>query len=241
MEKSKFAYYADEILRSIAIWLMSAICLRYVIKPLYLIIILATAITMLITLLLRLYYAKKNISREKIRQIDEAMQELLIADRGKFLLSLASALGGRIMGDGVSAGHTIIYPYFCGKMSLEKLNEAYNLALDDKKRLLILCDDVSSEVTKNLPLFSEVPVSVLKKSESYAFLLKYSLVPKSKERPKKRTPFWKTILKKSKIKGYLTAAVILLISASFSPYAILCIIASAFNIAMSILCEAKGK
>lgn len=240
MEKSKTAIYIDEIMRAIAIWLLSAISLRYFIKELYLIILLATAITMLIILLLRAYYAKKNITKSKIKHIDDCFRELLAVNHGKLLDSLCTALNGTKLGNGVCTQHTYVYPYFCGKLQLENVNYAYNVALENEKKLLILCAETSREVDTYSEIFSETSVSILKKKETYAFLAKYNLLPSIKSRPKKKAKLLKAALKKSKIKGYLFAAFILILTAAFSPYALLCIVAASANITMSILCEIKG-
>ncbi|MCH5164738.1 MAG: hypothetical protein J1F36_06965 [Clostridiales bacterium] len=240
MEKSKLAIAADEILRAATIWLLSAICLRYLIKELYLIILIATSITMLATLLIRHYYSKKNMTAKNIKQTDDAMRELLVSDRSALLDKLSNALGGYVASNAVISQNTVIYPYFYGKLPLDKLNLAYNAALGNNKKLIILCAETSAEVEKNLDLFSDIPVAILRKNQAYAFLQKYGLLPETKVRPKKKLHFLKNALKKSKIKGYLSAALILLVTAAFSPYALLCIIAAAVNITMSILCEVKG-
>ncbi|MBE5731051.1 MAG: hypothetical protein E7350_03795 [Clostridiales bacterium] len=240
MEKSKLAIAVDELLRAAAIWLLAAICIRYSIKELYLIILLATAITMLATLLLRSYYGKKNVSKQRNRQIDEAMGELLVLHRGTLLDSLAKAVDGIVEQSAVVTKNTVIYPYFYGKLPLEALNQAYNLAFTKSKKLLVLCSEHSAEIEKNLHLFSGIPVAIANKKQTYELLEKYGIVPQIQQRPKKKIHLTKAALKKSKIKGYLTAALILLITASFSPYALLCIIFAAINITLSILCEVKG-
>lgn len=240
MEKSKLAIAADEILRAAALWLLSAICLRYAIKELYLIILIATAITMLATLLIRHYYSKKNLAAKNIKQTDDAMRELLVADRSELLDKLSNALSGYVDSSTVISQNTAIYPYFYGKLPLDKLNFAYNTARNNNKKLIILCSDTSAEVEKNLDLFSDIPVAILRKNQAYAFLQKYGLLPETKIRHRKKLHLLKNALKKSKIKGYLSAALILLITAAFSPYALLCIIAAAVNITMSIMCEIKG-
>lgn len=240
MEKSKLAIAVDELLRVVTIWLLAAICIRYAIKELFLVILLSTAITMLATLLLRGYYGKKNVSKKRIRQIDEAMNELLVLPRNTLLDSLAKAVDGIVEQSAVVTKNTIIYPYFYGRLPLETLNEVYNLALAKNKKLLVLCSEHSTEIDKNLHLFSGIPVAITYKKQTYEFLEKYSTVPQIQQRPKKKMNLVKAALKKSKIKGYLTAALVLLITASFSPYALLCIIFAAINITLSILCEVKG-
>lgn len=240
MEKSKLAVAIDEFIRAVAIWLLSAICIRYAIKELYAIILIATAITMLATLLIRYYYAKKNVSYEKIKKTDEAMRELIVADRKDLLLSLSEAVCGNMLEDAIETEHTIIYPYFYGRLPLDKLNYAYNLARSNDKKLLVLCESVSTEVEKNIDLFSDIPVSLLNKNKTYAFLEEHQLLPATKKRAKKKASIFKVMLKRSKIKGYLATALILLVTAAFSPYSLLCIIMAAFNITMSILCEVKG-
>lgn len=241
MEKTKFAYCADEMLRFVAIWFLSAICLRYVVQRLYLVIILATAVTLLLTLLIRALLRKKRETNERQRQLDAAMDELLTVDRHELLNSICSVVGGTILGQTVVHGKTLIYPCLLASLTTDKLNEGYNLAVKEKKRLLILTNTISREVEKNLALFSEIPVAVLNRGQSCALLNKYGLLPQCKERKRKRRSLIAIALQRSKLKGYLIAAVVLLVSATFSPYAILCIIAASFNIAMSILCEVKGK
>lgn len=240
MEKSKLAVAIDELIRAAAIWLLSAICIRYAIKELYVIILLATAITMLATLLIRYYYGKKNLTYEKIKKTDETMRELIVADRSNLLLSLSKAVGGSVLEDVIATKHTVIYPYFYGRLPLDKLSYAYNLARNNGKKLLVLCESTSPEVEKNIDLYSDIPVSILNKNKTYAFLENYKLLPETKKRVKKKASIFKIMLKRSKIKGYLAAALILLVTAAFSPYSLLCIIMAAFNITMSILCEVKG-
>ncbi len=241
MEKTKFAYYTDEIMRSVAIWLIGAISLRYVIRPLYLIIIVATAVTMLLTLLIRALLKKRNVSKEKLKKIDDCMRELMTLSPVALNAELAKAVDGEELGCTVSCKNTVIYPHFCGALSVERLNEGYNLALKEGKRLLVLTSEMSREAEKNLDLFSEIPVTVLKKEQSCEFLKRFNLLPKCKIRPKKKGHLLSAAFKRSKIKGYVSAAVVLMLTATFSPYAILCIIAASLNIAMSVVCEVKGK
>lgn len=240
MEKTKFAIGVDEVLRTVAIWLLSAVILRYFIKEIIVIVVLATVVTALITFLLHRYYAKKNLSLGKIRQMDDAMRELIVCDREALLSKLANSVGGNIDGEAIITSNVVIYPYFFGKLPIETLNQKYNAAKKKGKKLLILCNDVSQEVEKNASLFCDIPVKILRKRESYAFLDKYQALPETVKRPKKRTTFFKTALKKSKIKGYLACAILLLLTAAFSPYAILCVIAASINITLSILSYAKG-
>ncbi len=240
MEKSKLAIASDEIIRAVAIWLFSAIVIRYFIKELYLIILIATAVTMLLTLLIRTYYGKKNLSKERQIKTANTLRELMTMDNGKLLTDLANAVNGSIDSDAIVTLRTVIYPYFYGKFPLEKLNHAYNLALKENKKLLIVCTELSVEAEKNLELFSDIPVSVLTKNKTYNFLDKYGLLPEVKTRHKRKIRLLKSALKKTKIKGYLFTALVLLFTAAFSPYALLCIVAAAVNITMSILCEVKG-
>ncbi len=195
---------------------------------------------MLTVLLMRLYFKKKDMSKAKQKQIADCMRELMTADRSNLLEQLAMATNGFIQNDAIMSGNTCIYPYFFGKLSIEKLNIAYNLAIKNNKKLLVLCSETTVEIEKNIELFSETPISILSKDQAYSFLSKYGLLPEIKIRSKKRTHLLKAALRKSKIKGYLFTAIILLFTAAFSPYAILCIVAAAFNITMSILCEIKG-
>ncbi len=240
MEKTKLAIATDEIIRAVAIWLMSAIIIRYFIKELYLIILIATAITMLITMLIRIYYGKKNLTKEKQKRTNDVLRELMTISRDDLLLRLSEATGGNAVNDAVLTAGTVIYPYFYGKLPLEKLNHAYNLALTEHKKLLIICSEISTDVEKNVEMFSETPLAILTKNKAYEFLDKYKLLPEVKCRSKKKIKIFKAALRKTKIKGYLLTAIVLLFTAAFSPYAILCIIAAAVNITMSILCEVKG-
>ena len=239
MEKTKFAIAVDEIVRSVAIWLLSAIIIRYFIKQLYLIILIATAATVLITLLIRRYLAKKNLSGAKLKKCDDAMNELIVMDRTELIEKIAAATNGKVSSDAILADKTLIYPYFYGKLPLDKLNYAYNLAISLDTRLLILCADLSADAESHLDLFSDTPITVLRKNQTYEFLEKYDLVPTNKSRPKKKFSA-KKLFSRSKIKGYLLASLVLLITASFSPYGLLCIIFASFNIAMSIMCEVQG-
>ncbi len=240
MEKSKLAYFTDELLRSLAIWLLSAITLRYAIKELYVIILAATAITLLVTMLLRGYYRKKDITRKKLKHTDEVMRELMTADRTLLLEKIANAINGTVEQDCVTTNGAVVYPYFYGKFPLEKLNAVYNFALGKQKKLIVLCAEISADVDKNLELFDETKVAVLDKKKTYEFLKKQNILPTCKKRAKRKNSFVRSALKKSRIKGYLSAALILVFTASFSPYSVLCIIAAAVNITMSILCETIG-
>ncbi|MBR2967453.1 MAG: hypothetical protein IKC35_01585 [Clostridia bacterium] len=240
MEKTKFAIIIDEMLLTIAIWLLSAICIRYVFKQLYLIILLATIITIVVTIIIRRYKDRKNLSRYKVQRTNDVMDELTVMDSNELLALINRGVKGSIMDSYVIKGKNVIYPYFYGKLPLKNLSCAYNFALSQNKRLIILCDETNPEVDNKLHLFCKIDVAILRKNQTYQFLDKYFIIPEPQKRSKKKIPLYKTALAKSKIKGYLLTALVLLISASFSPYALVCIICASVNIALSILCEIKG-
>lgn len=240
MEKTKLARATDNIVRAVAIWLLSAIIIRYFIKELYILLSLATVITAVLTLIISKLTRKKKINAQKLKKSAEVMNELIVTDATDFALKLSFALGGENLGDAVVTQNTLFYPFFCGKLGLDKLNYAYNLALARKKKLIILCSATTSDVEKNLNLFSEIPVAVLTQNKTYDFLCEHNLVPEIKKRPKKKISLSRTAFSRSKIKGYLFTALVLLVTAAFSPYSLVCVVIAAFNIAMSIMCEATG-
>ena len=203
MEKTKFAVIIDEILLTLAIWLLSAICIRYTVKQLYLIILFATLITVVVMLIIRRYKDKKNLSRYKVKRTNDVMDELTVMDSEALLNLINKGLNGLITNGYVISGKTVIYPYFYGKLTLKNLNYAYNFALSLNKRLIILCNETSPEVDNKLHLFCKTDVAILQKNQTYQFLDKYNIVPTPQKRAKKKIPLYKTALSKSKIKGYL--------------------------------------
>lgn len=241
MEKSKLAIAVDEFMRAAAIWLLSAICIRYAIKEFYLVIPIATAVTMLATLIIRHYYKQKNVSAEKIRKTDEIINELTVMDRKTLLEQISHAIDGKTIDDYIVCQNTVIYPFFYGKLNIEKLNQVYNIAVANNKKLLILSSEQNDEIDKKLYLFSQIPVAVITKTQSFDFLSYHDVLPQIQKRPKKKRSLTKSILSKSKIKGYVITAIVLLLTASFSPYALVCAFFAAINITLSILCEVIGR
>lgn len=233
MVKSKLAYIVDEFAIAFAIWLLFAVSLGYALNGALsmLISVIPACATLLVARKLDKKRHAKHISKQTV---DLTMAQLCVQADSVTLHKLAEKLGCEIR-DCVCIGkHTAIAVHFNGALTLARLACAYSISKDANVRLLILCNECNQETQKYLAFIDNC--SVITKHRAYEFLSKLNLLPQVSYR--KRRP--KITLSSAKSKAFLFSAVALSVTAAFSPYALICIVAAAANLTLAILCKLKS-
>lgn len=242
--KSKLAKFLDNLFIAAAIWLLSAVITLYFLSKVYLVVIVATVVTLGISMLLNIRRKKRDESERESFNASLCMQHFLFHDDLYALDYFFDAFRTRYQvaksTQFLKINNTLIVPYLTEPLSLKQAVYFYAEALRQNAEGLVIL----TYKTEELPLsitekLDELRLEIFDANKTYRLLKSLDKLPKA-EKPIKQHKvrgLLAVALSPKRAKGYLFVAFTLLFGAYFSVLSIYYIVMTAVCLTLTLICK----
>lgn len=251
MKKLNLYNIIDIIFKSLLIFLLTFVWVRYFVKSLTLAIILSLFITFMIEIfskiIKRKINSKKQISIDEENKIEEITNSLIYLPNEKvvtYFYNLAKSKHNATKKTKyIEINHTnsniVLYPIFrLDELNSQNVLDIYNTIKTKNVKRIIICTNIYNAKAKTTASKLDKEIILLNSKQTYFELIKkYAIYPEKVElkKGKKQTfsDFISYALNKKRTKGYFYSSLLILFCSFFVPYSLYYVIMSSILLVLA--------